>query len=188
MVKERTKKLILVYFLLLIPFSLVLYPLWGVQLLLWAGLFLFITRNKLETHLDKRFEKLFYFVSIVYPAIEIVIKIIILYNLIPYSWMVLNRIEHGLFSFCMFFILLPISYRFAKRDLIIAGLLNFLAVNLIGNLNEVFEFGIRLFWNLEGRFAAYYSDTLIDMIMNMLGSGLAWVLIPLQVRKNRKKD
>lgn len=186
MVKERTKAIILIYLALLIPTSIVFYPLWGVQLFLWSSLFFVITTNKWEQLLPAKLTKAFFIVAVVYPALECLIKFAIIYNLIPYSWIILNRIEHSLFSFAMLIILMPITYKFAKKGLMLATFISFLLVNLIGNLNKIFEFAIRSYWAMQSRFGAYYSDTVIDIIMNFLGSGLALVTIVINSKTARR--
>lgn len=186
MVKERTKKIILVYLALLIPTSLLLYPLWGIQLLLWSGLFYIITNNKWDQLLPAKLAQAFFITAIIYPALELLIKFAIIYNFIPYSWIILNRIEHSLFGFAMFFLLLPITYKLAKKEIFLAAFVSFLLVNLIGNLNEIFEFALRSYWAMQSRFASYYSDTVIDIIMNALGSGLAFLASAIGLKTNKR--
>ncbi len=120
------------------------------------------------------------FVCVFYPLLEICIKLIILFDLIPFSYPVLNILEHALFSG---FITIVIAEIFRQSNIVrsklFTSLLVFCVVTTLGFGNELLEFLIRQYQKLYRDI--YYYDTIKDMVVNMLAS--AFVLIILNINQ-----
>jgi hypothetical protein len=165
-----TAKLITIILLALTLFSLILYPLWGVQLCLWSALYLFIRQKSYPEGGSKNFD----LIGIGYPVIETVIKLAIIYDFVPYSWFILNRIEHIAFGLFMSLLLFPAFARAKPRTFPENLLLVSSLVLLAGTLNEIIEYAVRIFLsNFEFRSRLYYTDTIYDLVMNLVGIALA---------------
>ena len=105
-------------------------------------------------------------------------------NIIPYSWFWLNRLEHFCSAIGVSIILLPIyvniwhSLKWWQNLIFVLGL-----VCLIGNLNEFCEFFLRCFQPInDSKFALYYSDTIYDMGVNLIGGFVGFLIIKMNVR------
>jgi hypothetical protein len=171
--------LLSVFFVLLESLSLWLYPTWGLMLGVWFGLVFFIIYKKLVLPLPRWQQLVFLLNASLYPLLETCIKIMINENVIPYSWFWLNRLEHGLFSFCLTILVLPLfwkehqSFSVWKQGCMVVGI-----VIIIGNLNEFLEYLVRIVSGLttSDRFAVYYWDTIYDLMLNLMGSVIAFGL------------
>lgn len=153
----------------------------------WVGIFAFIKIKGFDSGLPSRYEKVFTATALLYPLIETAIKFVIERDLIPYSWIWLNRIEHFGFSAFLVILIFPVIRRFyIKLDLIgqivfVVGIIVFL-----GNINEFVEYLVRLMLNLRSKFGHYYEDTIIDLFVNMLGAFAGFGLLKLVLDKKRK--
>jgi len=164
----------------LIIVSLLLYPLWGLQLIFWSLLFVYI-REKLYLRKTPRADTFFLdLIGFGYPLLEIVIKVFIIFNVIPYSWFWLNRFEHIFFSMFMTLLLFPLFVGTKRKPA--DYLLKIAAVVLFaGTMNEVFEFVVRSMQaGYSLRSGIYYSDTVYDEVMNIVGLFLGILLIRLK--------
>ncbi|MBD3329455.1 hypothetical protein GF357_03105 [Candidatus Dojkabacteria bacterium] len=138
---------------------------------------------------SKSLRKFIITISIIYPIIEMTIKFLIFRNIIPFSYWWLNSIEHSLFAI---FTTTLLSISLINSSLIKTSLLTALTsigiFNVVGILNEILEFGIRLAQNLEK--IGYYYDTLRDLIINLAMSTLTAIIIMLissKLRSNEEK-
>jgi hypothetical protein len=146
-----------------------------VLLIFWYGLCLIALYLRYKGH---RFEvnNWVVFVCVFYPLLEICIKFIMLFDLIPYSYPVLNIIEHALFSG---FITIVIAEIFRQSDIVreklFTPLMVFCVVTTLGFGNELLEFAVRQYQNLHRDI--YYYDTIKDMIVNMIASGFVLIIL-----------
>ena len=176
----------LLYFAILILSGLFIFPVWSVMITVWACLYFFIILKKYEQVLNSSELKFWKYVVFLYPLIETLIKAAIEFNIVPYSWRPLNILEHLAWSTCMFLILMPFTKKLIAKNGKILGLsIIFGFVIVIGNLNELLEFALRIFWNLDSQklFAAYYLDTIIDLIVNLMGSLIGGIISFLRLKK-----
>lgn len=151
--------------------------LWLIPVICWLILSLFVPRENAKVQV----------LCLSYPIVESGLKLLINNNVIPYSWELLNRVEHTMFSVCltalMWFLL-----RFNtnnKLSLLYKGLIVVGIVVVIGNFNEFWEAFLRdVFVNPDiSKQAAYYWDTIIDMVMNLLGSSLMVLAFVVRARQ-----
>jgi len=106
-------------------------------------------------------------------------------KVIPYSWFWLNRLEHFCWSLAVVIIFLPIFIDIWKtltwwQNLTFAiGL-----VCILGNLNEFFEYFLRSRSSVTNYrlFAAFYWDTIYDMMINMMGGFVGFVVLKLKTK------
>jgi hypothetical protein len=115
-------------------------------------------------------------VAILYPIIETILKMVIFYDLIPYSYEILNRIEHFSWAFFFTILLFPVFKYFLKgiNNKIVLFIVIISFVCLIGTFNEIFEFLLRTMWNLYD--ATYYQDTILDTVINFAGTSIATLI------------
>ncbi|WP_407571267.1 hypothetical protein [Deinococcus altitudinis] len=110
-----------------------------------------------------------------FPVWEYALKFMIIRDVIPYSWFWLNRLEHLGWMASLLLLLTPACRRIWLLPspfplLFVLGL-----GGLIGNLNEFFEYALRLIWHTAGG-SVWYSDTLLDMMTNVPGALLAFLI------------
>lgn len=145
------------------------------MLLVWASLYFFIVIRKDFEVLNSTEFKVWQIIAFTYPLIETVIKMMIEFNVIPYSWRWLNNMEHISWSICMYLILLPYTKRlFNIHKYYIALALIFAVVVAIGNFNELLQYIIRSYLGFSENFSmTYYSDSMGDLINNLIGGLIA---------------
>ncbi|MDD3648075.1 MAG: hypothetical protein PHS44_06285 [Candidatus Dojkabacteria bacterium] len=151
-----------------------------VLLLVW-GIIFFVARKKgLLDKLSHSEQGLYHFIIITYPIFETIIKYLLVENVIPGSWIWLNRVEHFLSAIGIQMLFYP----FLKSTLIkLKKLEQYIFITsftvLVGNLNEFAEYFIRIGMNLTDvySFSSYYSDTIYDMIVNTFGATAGYFLI-----------
>ena len=159
-----------------------IFPFWSVMLICWFGLAAFIYKTRLNS-LSVKERKYWLILVFAYPVLETILKGSIYFDLIPYSYRPLNLIEHGLWAMSMGLVLYPLlKNSILKLNQIPAFLLVFGVVIVIGNLNELAEFVIRQLMNLTTTqlMDAYYTDTIIDLVVNLIGSGLGAFILTTQ--------
>lgn len=139
---------------------------------IWFGLFFTFRFTHLESKLSYQEHNIYLTTVLLYPLLETAVKWMIVKDIIPNSWVLLNRIEHFSWAVAMVIIFLPILTDIYKNLNLWQNLIVTLGfICLLGNLNEFLEYLIRLQLNLTNtnRFAAYYPDTVYDMMMNIIG-------------------
>lgn len=183
------KKYIL-YSLAMLLFGFSLSPLWLVVLSVWLSVGFYIKIKKLDEPLSGLEQKTFNYILLGYPFVETFLKFMIEKNVIPYSWFWLNRLEHIIFSMVIGILLLPFLKKTLSKLNMWEGLLYFVGiVVLIGNLNEFFEYGIRMFiTNITNKtvLSAFYWDTIYDLAINVLGAVLGFILV--KIIENKKSE
>ena len=174
----------------LILFSFTIFSNWVLMVFIWFGLFFTFRFTQLESKLSAKEHKLYLITVLLYPLVETWIKWMIEKNVIPNSWSWLNRLEHFSWAVVMVIIFLPVFkeiYQSLKGWQNLIFVIGFIC--LIGNLNEFLEYFLRVPANLltVGRyigeiknpwpFAIYYCDTIYDMMMNIMGGFVGFLVL-----------
>ncbi len=170
---------------LIILFSLTVFSNWVLLGCIWFAVFFIFRFSKLETKLSNSEHRLYLITAFVFPIIETWLNWMIQKNIIPYSWFWLNRLEHFSSSISVTIILLPIyvsiwySLKWWQDLVFILGL-----ICLIGNLNEFFEYFLRVCCNPSNypKLAIYYSDTIYDMSVNLIGGLVGFLIVKLNIK------
>ncbi|GGR04757.1 hypothetical protein [Deinococcus ruber] len=120
-------------------------------------------------------QRLWWSTLVLFPIWEFVIKWMVQHNVIAYSWWWLNRLEHFGWMASLLLVLLPIYQRLFRLGWPAALLFVLGLGSSIGNLNEFWEFGLRLQAGTAGR-GVLYLDTILDMLTNVPGALLAFLI------------
>jgi glycopeptide antibiotics resistance protein len=155
---------------------------------IWFGLFFLFRLIKLETKLSASEHQIYLTTALLYPLLESWIKWMIEKNIIPYSWFWLNRLEHFAWATATVILFLPVFKNIWKASnwwqtlIFILGL-----VSLLGNINEFLEYYLRAkSSNISYRiFTIYYQDTIYDMIMNIIGGLIGFLLLEWQTKNDQ---
>ncbi len=161
--------------------------LWSIMIIVWFGIGIFILQKKLHERLNPSELKLWIILLYGYPVIETILKLFIEFNVIPYSYTTLNIAEHMIWALCISLYIWPFfkgNTNIGIRFIALAGMVIF-----IGNINEFLELGIRLYIGLNNqtRLAAYYTDTMQDLAMNIIGMCLGIGILS-SLRNHNNKD
>ena len=144
----------------------------GGLILFWAMIYTIIIWKGLDKKLSPRERNLWLIIVMFYPIFEAIIKYYLTSNVIPYSWVWLNRIEHILSALAIQIIFLPFFANTLRKLNILERIVMLLCFTVfIGNLNEFLEYGLRVKMGLTSKdsFSVYYWDTIYDMVMNVIG-------------------
>ena len=172
--------ILLIYAACLTISAYFIFPMLSVLLLVWFGIFFMIKLKKSDEILSNPQKIIFTAVSILYPLCEFVIKYCIIADIFSGSWFALNRAEHFLFSAAITILIYPLLKPILKKlNTKEAILFTVGIVTIIGNLNELFEYMIRITFNLTDtlHFAAYYRDTIYDIATNIVGAFIGFLCI-----------
>jgi hypothetical protein len=149
---------------------------WSVQSVLWFAL-AFIISLQFKSSIQSRTRNAYFITAISYLVLESIIKILLYYTIVPGSWVFFNSIEHLLWSFAfgllIYYYLKPRLIRLDDPNL--AFLLFVGIVNLTGIGNEFVEYFLREMRGLES--IVYYPDTIRDMLMNVIGSTVSYLVL-----------
>jgi len=187
LLKVFNSNLFLIFFATsLFLFSFTIFSTWVAMVCIWFGLFFCFRFTRLELKLSPKEHNLYLATVLLYPLGESLIKWMMIKDIIAFSWFLLNRLEHFSWAVAMVIIFLPTYTDAWKRWewwqalIYVIGL-----IGIIGNLNEFMEYFMRVRTGLLDykNFGLYYWDTIYDMIMNMLGSFVGFVV----VKWNHKK-
>ncbi|MBW4664462.1 MAG: hypothetical protein KME01_09715 [Chroococcus sp. CMT-3BRIN-NPC107] len=170
---------------LIILFSLTVFSNWVLLGCIWFGIFFTFRFSKLENRLSSSEHKLYLTTAFVLPIIETWLTWMIQKDIIPYSWFWLNRLEHFFSAISVTIILLPAyitiwhKLKWWQNLVFILGL-----ICLIGNLNEFFEFFLRVCCKpvKYSRFGVYYPNTIYDMGVNLIGGLVGFLLVKLNIK------
>lgn len=143
---------------------------WRIMTFVWftASIIIFLLRNKFNV-LDSEL-LLWKFITIFYPITEMLIRLGLKYDYLPDN-IYLNSFSHILFSFGLYNLMFPIfsGLKASKFTLIV---LCFALTNVLGNLNEIFQFYTRS----NHLNPWYYQDTIRDIMMNLVGSVIGSII------------
>jgi len=170
----------------LICFAMTLFASWVLMVGIWFSLFFAFRLTKLEAKLPEPAHKLFLSVVLIYPLAETAVKWALSQNMIANSWW-LNRLEHTSWALATTILFLPTlinlwqQLSWWQNLVILVGLLC-----LIGNLNEFFEYWMRAKDGIVDyyKFSQFYPDTIYDMMVNILGAALGFVLLKVCLPNN----
>ncbi len=170
----------LFYAIAIFIFSIPSISSWTFMIIIWFSVFFYFHFTHKISNLPKPFTTIYYATIFIYPLLETIIKYMIEYNIIAYSWFWLNRFEHFLWAFAVIILLIPLFINIIKKLLwwqsafLIVGL-----IFIIGNGIEFIQFIIRYYYKPRNsvRFIAYYRDTIYDMMSNSLGSIMGFFIL-----------
>lgn len=154
-----------------LPFStnvLVLLPLWG-------GLVWCISAFSSEAK-----GKIFWWTALFYPFLAFLFQLWIAFDVIPYSWVYINILEHFFWTFSTTLLFFPLINHFfsgVSRGKQVVVL--FLLLMTIGMINEMAEYVVR---DMIGRTKVefgliYYTDTIRDFLVNIFGAGVGGMVV-----------
>lgn len=165
---------------LIIAFTFTIFSNWVILSCVWFGAFFIFRFSGLEAKLPNKEHRLYLMTMYIYPLIETSITWVIKKNIVPFSWNVLNRLEHFVTSVAVVIIFLPLfthvwaNMKWWQSLVFIIGL-----VCLVGNINEIFEYSLRACCRpySDFKYATYYWDTIYDTVMNIVGGLIGFVII-----------
>lgn len=172
---------------LIILFSLTIFSNWVFLGVIWFAAFFTFRFSKLESKLPTNEHKLYLATVFIFPIIETFITWMIHKNIIPNSWFWLNRLEHFGSSIGVTILLLPIYINIWRSLKTWQNLVFILSlICLIGNLNEFFEYYLRVCCNLisDEKFIFYYEDTIYDMGVNLIGGLVGFSIVKLNIKSS----
>jgi hypothetical protein len=165
-----------------------LFFLWGVMVGTLFGLFWLFRLTGFETKLTAREHRLYLLTVMLYPLAESAVQWAGIVGWFPRDFTLINRGEHLCWAAALSLMFLPLHISIWRRLNRWQGLLFMLGfVCLLGNLNEFLEYLTRLSGAGNHKlFATFYSDTMLDMTMNLFGGFvgfflLNWVTAPRQL-------
>ncbi|ULH14937.1 hypothetical protein MF271_13290 [Deinococcus sp. KNUC1210] len=120
-------------------------------------------------------QRMWWTTLLLFPIWEFAIKWMVQHNVIAYSWWWLNRLEHFGWMASLLLLLLPIYQELFRLGWFTALLFVLGLGSIIGNLNEFWEFGLRVQAGTAGR-GVLYLDTILDMLTNVPGALLAFLI------------
>ncbi len=166
----------LVYTIALIAFGFTLFFFWGVMVVAFFILFWIFRLTGMENRLPHRDRNLYLLTLLIYVPAETAVQWSGVNGLIPPDFTWINRLEHACWAAMLSILFLPLLSGIYHRLTRWHGFLFILGfVCLLGNLNEFLEFATRLEYAQDAeRFARFYSDTIYDMMMNLLGGTIGF--------------
>ncbi len=172
----------LVYFTILAAIGFLIAPTWLIFLLVWLGISLFWSVFDKVKVLSPLENQLYTGSLYLYPLLGSVIKFVILGLKSDNFYFWVNRVEHSLWAMALVVLLLPAwKMIYTKTQSKIAHLGLFILVLSVicffGNLVEFVEFGLRVLWGLNSKYALYYPDTIFDMMSNLVGASLGFGVV-----------
>jgi len=137
------------------------------------GIFFVFRFTRLESTLSTREHQLYLTAILLYPPAETLVQWLATNKFIPRDFTLINRLEHFCWAMMLVLFFLPFIsgvWQQLNRWQNLVFIVGFTC--LLGNTNEFLEFVLRIQANPidQARFAAFYSDTIYDMMMNLLGS------------------
>lgn len=172
---------------LIILFSITVFSNWVLLGCIWFAVIFIFRVSRLETKLSSKEHRLYLTTAFVFPVIETWLTWMIQKDIVPNSWFWLNRLEHFFSAIGATIILLPIyvdiwhKLKWWQSLIFVLGL-----ICLIGNLNEFFEFFLRVCCKPidKKKFIVYYPDTMYDMGVNLIGAYIGFLIVKLNIRSS----
>lgn len=150
-----------------------------VLVLIWFGIVFFLRKNYVDRLTGTQLQ-LFWAVVYLYPILELILKYMIVFDVISYSWFWLNRLEHFVWVVAVEILLMPVFSHTLKKLNWKESLVFVVSVMvLIGNLNEFMEYILRAYLGVGSRdkFGLYYWDTIYDQVVNLTGAVVGFILV-----------
>lgn len=161
-------------------FSYSLFFGWGLMVGIFYLLFFLFRITGLEAQLTAHEHRIYLMAYLLYAPLETAVQWMGQRELLPKDASWINRLEHFSWAAVLTLFFLPILAPIWKRLNLWQNLLFILSfVCLLGNLNEFLEFLTRIQHSTLDpvRFSAFYSDTIYDMMMNLFGGLLGFVIL-----------
>jgi glycopeptide antibiotics resistance protein len=161
-------------------FSFSLFFGWGLMVGVFYLLFFLFRFTGLEAQLKPHEHRLYLIAYLLYAPLETAVQWMGQRGSLPKGAIWINRIEHFSWAAVLTIFFLPILAPIWKRLNGWQNLLFILSfVCFLGNLNEFLEFITRIQHSTLDpvQFSAFYSDTIYDMLMNLLGGLLGLVIL-----------
>lgn len=161
-------------------FSFNLFFAWGLMVGTLYGLFFLFRFTRLESTLSSREHPLYLTAILLYPPAETLVQWLGINGFIPRDFTLINRLEHFCWAMVLTLFFLPFISGIWQRLNHWQNLVFVIAFAcLLGNINEFLEFFLRIQASPidQARFAAFYSDTIYDMMMNLLGSVAGFAIL-----------
>jgi hypothetical protein len=164
---------LLIFSVSLTVFSFSLFFAWGLMVGTLYSLFFLFRFTGLESALSKREHHLYLAAILLYPPAETLVQWLGINGLISRDFSLINRLEHLCWAMVLMLFFLPFISGVWQRLNSWQNLVFVMGFTcLLGNINEFLEFILRIQASPidQAQFAAFYSDTIYDMMMNLLGS------------------
>jgi hypothetical protein len=171
----------LLYAIMLILFATTMFRTWVIMISVFFGIFFLFRFSRLTAHLSQQELKIYHWAMFGYPILETAVQWMAKQGWLTRHWMVINRIEHSAWAIFVVILFSPMFLEFWKflkpwqNLLCIVGF-----ICLLGNLVEFLEFYFRLSLGwiiLPERSGFFYTDTILDMMMNLIGGGIGFVIL-----------
>jgi hypothetical protein len=137
------------------------------------SLFFLFRFTRLESNLSSHEQHFYWIAILLYPLAETLVQWLGINGFIPRDFTLINRLEHFCWAMVLILFFLPFISGIWKQLNQWQNLVFVVGFAcLLGNINEFLEFSLRIqpYPIDQARFAAFYSDTIYDMMMNLLGS------------------
>jgi hypothetical protein len=183
---------LLIFSISLTVFSFNLFFAWGLMVGTLYSLFFIFRFTRLESALSSREHQLYLTAILLYPPAETLLQWLAINDFISRDFTLINRLEHFCWATMLVLFFLPFIsgvWQRLNRWQSLVFIMGFTC--LLGNINEFLEFFLRIQVNPidQAQFAAFYSDTIYDMMMNLLGSiagfGILYRIQPRSPEPNR---
>jgi hypothetical protein len=175
----------LAYSVGLCVYSFSLFLQWGLMMVALFALFWCFRFTQLEATLHPKAQCYYWWAVAAYPPLQTAVLLWKRSGNFAQDFDWVNRLEHGCWAIALAFFFLPLIAGLWQRLNPWQNLLMMASfVCLLGNLNEFLEYLFRLPATPENQalFAAFYSDSIYDMAMNLLGGVISFGLLRLVLR------
>jgi hypothetical protein len=170
----------LFYSISLTLFSVNLFLQWGLMVGILFLIFFCFRWTRLERELSIEQWRSYLLAIVLYPILETSIILLRLNGKLPPNFGFINRVEHSGWAIALMFFFLPLIAGFWKSLNVWQNLIFILGfVCLLGNFNEFLQYIFRIqpVSKDNALFAAYYHDTILDMMMNLLGGLVGFAIL-----------
>jgi hypothetical protein len=186
----RSDRLWFLYAAALIGFATTMFHTWVLMISVFFGILFLFRFTRLTAHLTPSELKIYHWVMFLYPLGETALQWMAKQGWLTEYWLIINRVEHAAWAT---FIVILFSPMFASVWKHLKPWQNLLYVVgfvcLVGNLVEFLEFYFRLSpgWIiLPEKSGFFYTDTTLDMMMNLIGGSVGFLLL-CQMKRARKQ-
>lgn len=155
----------------LVSISFTLFFGWGLMVGTLFSIFWLFRLTGMEAKLSDRDRHLYLWTLLLYTPTETAVQWLGVRGFIPSDFTWINRLEHACWAAMLCILFLPMIFQIWRQLTLWQNLLFVIGfVCLLGNLNEFFEFATRIHESANtAQFARFYSDTIYDMMMNLIG-------------------
>jgi hypothetical protein len=177
----RSDRLWFLYAAALILFATTMFPTWVMMISVFFSVFFLFRFTRLTAHLTPPELKIYYWAMFLYPLLATAVQWMAKQGWLTQHWLVINRVEHAAWAAFMVILFSPLFsefWQFLKPWQNLLCVVGF--VCLLGNSVEFLEFYLRLApgWViLPERSGFYYTDTILDMMMNLVGGSVGFLIL-----------